>query len=272
MKIISTINEIKDFLKDKNNIGFVPTMGALHNGHVELLKEARNNNKLVVLSIFVNPTQFLEGEDLDKYPRTFEADKRVASLCDVDVIFYPDINEMYGNDEISLKAPNVRGSILEGYERPGHFDGVLSVVLKLFNIIKPSHAYFGRKDAQQLALIKLMVDNLFLDINIVEVSTQRDKDGLALSSRNRYLSETDRLEALRISKSLKNATNMIMNKEYSVDVIKDAILNDLSGMQIDYVEIVSREFRYIEQVKIGDSLILIALHVNGTRLIDNMWV
>jgi pantoate--beta-alanine ligase len=272
MKIVSSIQEIRELLQTSQSIGFVPTMGALHNGHVALLKKAREENEIVVLSIFVNPTQFLEGEDLDKYPRTFEADTKVAALCEVDYIFFPEVLQMYGKDEVSLKAPNVRGSILEGYQRPGHFDGVLSIVMKLFNIIKPTRAYFGRKDAQQLALIKLMVDNLFLDVTIIEVATQRDQEGLALSSRNRYLSSEEKQEALKISRSLKQATNMIMAKEYCVDVIKAMILNELDGMQIDYVEIVNRNFEYIDRIEVGNSLILIALHVNTTRLIDNMWV
>lgn len=273
MKVITKTVELKAHLSEVNgSVGFVPTMGALHKGHLSLLEESVKENSFTVLSIFVNPTQFLDGEDLDKYPRTFEADSKIAQLCGVDVIFYPDVKEIYSADEISVKAPNIRGSILEGYERPGHFDGVLSVVLKLFNIVKPNSAYFGKKDAQQLFLIKQLVDNIYLDINIVEMTTYRDEDGLALSSRNRYLSETQRQEALKLPNALHRASSLILEKEFTCSTIKQSILRDLKPLHVDYVEIVNREFEYISEIELGNTLILVALHVGSTRLIDNLYI
>lgn len=161
MKILKTIEELKEIRKTINlSVGFVPTMGALHDGHISLIKQAREENDVVIVSIFVNPTQFLPGEDLDKYPKKDEADKKICEMCKVDYVFMPEISTMYQKEEVLIKAPNI-SYILEGESRPGHFDGVLQVVLKLFNLTKPTNAYFGKKDAQQLALIQQMVKNLF---------------------------------------------------------------------------------------------------------------
>jgi len=195
MIIIKTTKELQNYTKNINKtIGFVPTMGALHEGHVSLIKQARTENEILIVSIFVNPTQFLQGEDFDKYPNKYEADKKICELTNTDVLFMPEINTMYEEDEIGITAPKIRGFILEGLTRPGHFDGVLQIVLKLFNLVKPTNAYFGKKDAQQLALIKQMTKNLFLDINIVECEIIRDENGLALSSRNAYLSQIEKKE------------------------------------------------------------------------------
>jgi pantoate--beta-alanine ligase len=148
MKIIASANALKEYLRKQNTtIGYVPTMGALHEGHIALIKEARKNNELVVVSIFVNPTQFLAGEDLDKYPRRDEADKKICQLAGVDVLFMPQAKTLYFDDEVKIVAPNVRGYVLEGATRPGHFSGVLRVVMKLLNIVRPTNAYFGKKDA-----------------------------------------------------------------------------------------------------------------------------
>jgi len=168
MIIIEQISKLKEELQKKSlSIGFVPTMGSLHKGHISLIKKARENNDIVVVSIFVNPTQFLVGEDLDKYPRKDEADKKICELCEVDYLFMPNINTMYDKDEVLIKAPSLKSFILEGEKRAGHFDGVLQIVLKLFNIVNPTNAYFGKKDAQQLFLIEQMVKNLYLNVNIV---------------------------------------------------------------------------------------------------------
>ncbi len=168
MKIISSPLELKEYLTTiKKNlpqtVGFVPTMGALHEGHITLIKRARAENEIVVVSIFVNPTQFLAGEDLDKYPRRDEADKKICELSGVDILFFPHAKDMYGEDEVSLLAPKVRGYVLEGTSRPGHFNGVLTVVMKLLHLVNPHRAYFGKKDAQQLNLIQLMVQQMFMD-------------------------------------------------------------------------------------------------------------
>lgn len=273
MKIISNPYELKGYLKDNTKtIGFVPTMGALHEGHISLIKNARKNNELVVVSIFVNPTQFLAGEDLDSYPRKDAADKRICELSGVDVLFFPSANDIYGEDEVSLLAPNVRGFVLEGYSRPGHFNGVLTVVMKLLNIVNPTNAYFGKKDAQQLNLIMLMVKQLFMDVNIVSVDTVRESDGLAMSSRNAYLDKVQRREALKISSSLQFATKMIGKKIFDSKEIVSAIRETLQPLEIFYVEILDREFNQISQVEIGNTIILVEVKVGTTRLLDNIWL
>jgi len=271
MKIISNPYELRKILKDKKNIGFVPTMGALHEGHLSLIKKAREENEIVVVSIFVNPTQFLEGEDLDKYPKKLEADAKICELAGVDYIFAPNINDMYSEDEVLIKAPKIRGYILEGHFRPGHFDGVLQIVLKLFNIVKPQKAYFGKKDAQQLALIKQMVKNLFLDIEIIEGETIREKTGLALSSRNVYLNEEEKKRALSISKALKLAAKLSL-KEKDTKKLKEEMLKVLDVDKLQYIAFVDRDFNYISKIKEKNSIILIAAFVGNTRLIDNIYI
>jgi pantoate--beta-alanine ligase len=273
MKIISAPMELKKVLKGKKvSVGFVATMGALHEGHISLIQKAKKDNEIVVVSIFVNPTQFLKGEDLDKYPRKDEADKEICKLCGVDILFFPKVSDMYQKDEVSLLAPPVRGFVLEGASRPSHFNGVLSVVMKLLNIVNPTRAYFGKKDAQQLNLIMLMVKHLFMDIEIIAVDTVREKDGLALSSRNVYLSDEQRKEALKISASLKEASNMVAKKIYNTKTIKEKIVSILEPLEIFYVEILNRDFELIDEVIIGDSIILIEVKVGSTRLLDNIWI
>ena len=273
MKIISNPLELKIYLRNKNQtIGFVPTMGALHEGHIALIKKAREFNELVVVSIFVNPTQFLKGEDLDKYPSKEEADKKICELAGVDILFFPHADDIYGDDEVSLVAPSVRGFVLEGFSRPGHFNGVLTVVMKLLNIVEPTNAYFGKKDAQQLNLISLMVKQLFMSVNIVAVDTVRESDGLAMSSRNVYLSKEERVQALKISASLKMAGEMVQkNILDSKEIIKNMRVC-LSTLDIFYVEILNRDFELIQSVKIGDTIILIEVKVGQTRLLDNIWL
>lgn len=273
MKIISNPLELKNELKNNTKtIGFVPTMGALHEGHITLIKEARKNNELVVVSIFVNPTQFLKGEDLDKYPRKDEADRKICELSGVDILFFPHADDMYGKDEVSLLAPNVRGFVLEGYSRPGHFNGVLTVVNKLLNIVNPTNAYFGKKDAQQLNLIMLMVKQLFMDVNIVPVDTVRESDGLAMSSRNAYLSKEQRLEALKISSSLQIAFGLVNKGVLDSHEIIRKMREKLDPLEIFYVEIVNRDFELIEEVEIGNTVILVEVKVGTTRLLDNIWL
>jgi len=273
MKIITTIKELQIAIKkESKSIGFVPTMGALHEGHLSLIKQSRKENKTVVVSIFVNPTQFLKGEDLSSYPSKNEADIKICELAGVDILFMPNINTMYSNEEINISAPLNRGFILEGFSRPGHFDGVLQIVLKLFNLVQPTNAYFGKKDAQQLALIKQMVKNLFLPINIVECEIIRDENGLALSSRNVYLSKTEKVVALNISKSLKEATRLILEGQKSIDLIISHMKEILKDTDIEYVQIVSRDFKYLNTYEAQNSIILVATKVGKTRLIDNLWI
>ena len=273
MKIISDALELKTYLATlRKSIGFVPTMGALHDGHLSLIKEAKKECEFVVVSIFVNPTQFLAGEDLEKYPSRNEADKKICQLAGVDLLFMPHVKDIYGRDEVSLMAPNVRGYVLEGATRPGHFNGVLTVVNKLFNIVNPDKAYFGKKDAQQLNLITLMVKQLFMSVEIVPVDTVRESDGLALSSRNVYLSKEQRQEALKISKALYEASKMVSRGELDVAQIKEAMQSILEPLEIGYVEILNRDFEMIEEIKIGESIILVEALVGTTRLLDNIWL
>jgi len=273
MIIARTAVELRAALDSKTgSIGFVPTMGALHIGHRTLIEKARESNEIVVVSIFVNPTQFLAGEDLSKYPRREEADFKICELSGVDILFYPDVNAMYGSDEVSVKAPDVRGYILEGAVRPGHFDGVLSVVIKLLNLVDATRVYFGKKDAQQLALITQMVENFFMRVEIIAVDTVRESDGLALSSRNVYLSQEDRIEALKLSASLKHSTHLVMQGMRKSDDITNEMLAILKPLNVEYVTIVNRRFEAIPEVVIGDTIVLVAARVGSTRLIDNVWM
>ena len=264
----------KERAKLKGSVGFVPTMGALHEGHISLIKKARANNEHVIVSIFVNPTQFLEGEDLDKYPRKDAADIAICKKAGVDILFMPTIDSVYNKDELLITAPKIRGFILEGAKRPGHFDGVLQIVLKLFNIVTPTNAYFGKKDAQQLALITQMVKDYFLNVNIVPCEIIRDTKGLALSSRNVYLSQEEYQKALSLSKALRVAVNLINKGELNCIAIKEEMAKVLEPnvTKLDYIAIVDREFNNIEKVEINNSIILIAAFVGKTRLIDNIWV
>lgn len=273
MKIISTPFELKEYLKnERRTVGFIPTMGALHEGHRALILRAKEENEVVVVSVFLNPTQFLKGEDLEKYPKKDEADKLICKLSGVDVLFFPQASDMYGEDEVSLLAPKVRGYILEGESRPGHFNGVLTVVMKLLNIVNPTRAYFGKKDAQQLNLITLMVKQLFMSVTIVAVDTVREKDGLALSSRNAYLSTQERQESLKIATSLRSATAMVMRGVLDANAIVENMREILAPLEISYVTIVNREFAQISQVELGNSIILVEVFVGSTRLLDNIWL
>ena len=273
MKIISTPSDLKEYLRTKKStIGFVPTMGALHDGHISLIKNAKKENELTVVSIFVNPTQFLKGEDLDKYPSKHEADKKICELCGVDILFMPTADTIYLQDEVSLQAPKIRAYVLEGETRPGHFSGVLTVVMKLLNIVNPTNAYFGKKDAQQLNLIDLMVKQLFMSVKIVAVDTVRESDGLALSSRNIYLSKEERKEALKISSSLHMASKMILQNNLDVKEIKTTMLKILTPLDVSYVAILNKEFEIINSVEIGNTVILVEALVGNTRLLDNIWL
>lgn len=278
MKIVRTPRELKDLLKElkaegnDHSVGFVPTMGALHHGHLRLIESSVQDNAISVVSIFVNPTQFLEGEDLDKYPRKFEADEKICKVAGVDVLFYPHIEDMYGEDEIKIVAPNVRAYVLEGHMRPGHFDGVLTVVMKLLNIVNPNRAYFGKKDAQQLALITQMTMNYFMDVQIVPKDTVRESDGLAMSSRNVYLSTDERQDALKISQSLQHASKLVLKGIRDTRTMMQEMHGVMEGLDVEYIAIVSRAFVPLEQVESGNTIILVAARLGATRLIDNIWI
>lgn len=272
MKVLKTIEELQSIRKTiSKSVGFVPTMGALHNGHVSLIKQAKYENDIVIVSIFVNPTQFLPGEDLDAYPRRDEADKKICEMCKVDYLFMPEISTMYGKEEVLIKAPN-KSYILEGKTRPGHFDGVLRVVLKLFNLTQPTNAYFGKKDAQQLSLITQMVKDLFLPINIVPCEIVREEDGLALSSRNVYLDSKQRIDALLISKSLYMAGSLIASGERDVQAVKNKIYEVMKTLDVEYVAIVDKEFNEIKVIEPKNTVILVVARFGNTRLLDNIWL
>ena len=275
MVVAKSYEEFKKARADlKGSVDFVPTMGALHNGHISLIKRAKQESDFVVVSIFVNPTQFLEGEDLDKYPRKDKEDIEICQKEGVDIVFMPTIDSIYNKDELKISAPKIRGFILEGAKRPGHFDGVLQIVMKLFNIVKPTKAYFGKKDAQQLALITQMERDYFLDIKIVPCEIVRDSDGLALSSRNVYLSKEERKRALSLSKALFRAKELI--KEGKLDTVliqkemEQILLPNVD--KLDYIAFVNRDFHQISQIEPNNTIILVAAFVGKTRLIDNIWV
>ncbi len=269
------IDPIK-LLKYRNSlnkkVGFVPTMGALHEGHISLIKQSVKENDQTIVSIFVNPTQFLVGEDLDSYPSKLEADLKICSLAGVDMVFIPQIEDIYQKDELLITAPLIKGFILEGYNRPGHFDGVLQVVLKLLNITKPTNAYFGKKDAQQLFLITKMAKHLFLDTTIVACDIVRENDGLAMSSRNIYLNPKERLQALSLSNSLKESTKLVIKDIKDTNILKEKMREILSECEIEYIEIVDRDFNLMKTVELNNTIILVAAKVGTTRLIDNIWI
>ncbi|MEK2646985.1 pantoate--beta-alanine ligase [Bdellovibrio sp. BCCA] len=228
IQVLRSPQEFKTWRWGKHgSIGFVPTMGALHEGHESLLKRAYDDNDFVVLSIFVNPTQFNDPNDLEKYPKTWEADLAMAERNGVDAIFYPKYSDMYPDNYRYKVTENEYSKLLDGAHRPGHFDGVLSVVMKLFNIVSPTKAYFGEKDFQQMTLIKGMVDSFFMNLEIVPVPTMREKDGLAMSSRNTRLSPEERAKAPAIykaiteSKSAEEAAAKLNSQGFVVDYVTD---------------------------------------------------
>jgi pantoate--beta-alanine ligase len=258
----------------KGSIGFVPTMGALHRGHLSLIQRAIDENDHVIVSIFVNPTQFLPGEDLDSYPRREKADMEICERAGVKLLYMPAIDDIYEDDELRIEAPAIRGYILEGADRPGHFGGMLQVVMKLLNITRPHRAYFGKKDAQQLSLISQMVRNYFMDVDIVACDIVRDDDGLALSSRNVYLDRGDRERALSIPRSLRVAAELFSRGEKRSEIIIEKMREVLSPSvdSIQYIAVVDRDFEPLDELIENDTIVLVAVKVGSTRLIDNIWL
>jgi pantoate--beta-alanine ligase len=273
MKIISNPQELKNYVNvNDKTIGYVPTMGALHDGHISLINEAKKNNDIVIVSIFLNPTQFSKNEDLDKYPKKDEEDKKICELAGVDILFFPSACDIYTKDEVSVLSPNIRGFVLEGQTRPSHFNGVLTVVMKLLNIVNPTRAYFGKKDAQQLNLITLMVKQFFMNVEIIPIDTVREEDGLAMSSRNIYLDDKQRRDALKISSSLYLGADMVSNNVLDVKEITNKIRKHLEPLEIFYVEILNRNFEPIQSIEMQNSIILVEVKVGKTRLLDNIWL
>lgn len=277
MKVVGTIKEVRELVKEwkKNGetVGFVPTMGYLHEGHGSLITKARENNDKVVVSIFVNPMQFGPTEDLDSYPRDLEKDSKFCESLGADLIFHPEPEEMYHDDFSSYVDMSVLTEELCGLSRPVHFRGVCTVVTKLFNIVQPDNAYFGQKDAQQLAIIKHMVHDLNMDINVVGCPIVREEDGLAKSSRNTYLSPEERKAALILSKTVKLAKELIDAGEKDADVVVAKMKENIETepmAKIDYVKAVNGLTMQQQKEIKAPMLIAMAVYIGKTRLIDNM--
>ncbi|EHI99987.1 Pantothenate synthetase [Clostridium sp. DL-VIII] len=274
--LVKEIRELRSLIKawkrEGLSIGYVPTMGALHEGHESLIKRAVEENDKVVVSVFVNPTQFGPNEDYNSYPRDINRDMEICINAGAAIVFNPEPSEMYyDNKSTSVKVSNLT-SVLCGAKRPGHFDGVCLVVSKFFNIVTPDKAYFGEKDAQQVAVIKRMVRDLNIDVEIVACPIIREEDGLAKSSRNTYLSDDERKAALVLSRSLGVAKEALNHGERNANAIKEIIreeINKESLAKIDYVEIVDSESLENVQKIEKNILIPIAVYIGKTRLIDN---
>lgn len=276
MKIITTIQEIRDIAvkaKHKGSVGYVPTMGALHEGHGSLIKKAREENDTVIVSVFVNPIQFGPGEDYEAYPRDIEKDGKFCENLGVDYIFHPSPEEMYPkNFGFRVVPPDNMTHILCGITRPIHFTGVATVLAKFFTVIRPTKAYFGQKDVQQVAIVKAMVEDLNLNLDIVPCPIVRENDGLAKSSRNTYLTTGERQAATVLSRALKLALNEAKNGNRDAENIKQKVVEEIQKeplAKIDYVEIL--RFSNFERVKNveKDTFMAMAVYIGNTRLIDN---
>jgi len=278
MIFIKKIKEMKSYTKEKKRegktIGFVPTMGYLHQGHLSLIKKAKEDCEVVVVSIFVNPTQFGRGEDYERYPRNLERDRKLCQEEGVDVIFTPDVKEIYPQGcSTFIEVEGRISSILEGASRPGHFRGVTTVLAKLFHIISPDYSYFGEKDYQQALIVKKMVKDLNFNLQIFVLPTAREEDGLAVSSRNSYLNKEERREAGILYRSLISAKEKIRRGErdshYLISFMKNLIEKEPLA-EIDYIAVVNP--KTLEEVKkINEEVFLVlAVNIGKTRLIDNM--
>ncbi|MGL1935135.1 MAG: pantoate--beta-alanine ligase [Fibrobacterales bacterium] len=277
MKVIRSADALARYvasIKTKSqSIGFVPTMGALHSGHYSLVEKSVSQNDVTIVSIFVNPLQFGPTEDLATYPRTFKEDSLGLKIRGVAVLFFPEYQKFYTDSHQTYVTNRAVQHLYCGGYRDGHFDGVLTVVSKLFNCVQPNRAYFGRKDYQQAYLIKKMVVDLSYPIKIVLGATVREKSGLAMSSRNEYLSQEDRMSALAISKGLSKAYQLQREKPHTVTQLKDVVaaaIEKSTCREIQYVEVVSRETLLPLTGKVTEkAVILVAAFYGATRLIDN---
>ncbi|OWY38606.1 pantoate--beta-alanine ligase [Xenophilus sp. AP218F] len=275
MEIIRTVAAMRAWRKQAGKLAFVPTMGNLHQGHLALVKEARRQADKVVVSIFVNRIQFGQGEDFDAYPRTFEADCEKLRAAGVDALFFPDERELYPRvkQDFNVEPPHIQNELCGAF-RPGHFRGVATVVSKLFNIVQPDVACFGKKDFQQLHVIRMMVDDLNIPVAIVPVDTGRADDGLALSSRNGYLSAEERAEAPRLYRELTRIHDALKDGSQDYAGLEQAARDELAaaGWAVDYVEV--RQADTLEIAHAGEKrlVVLAAARLGRTRLIDNIEV
>ena len=274
MQIFKTTIELKRFLdscrENNNQIALVPTMGGLHDGHLKLVDRAKTLADVVVVSIFVNPTQFARGEDFEDYPNTLSSDQKNLESKRVDVLFLPNKEEIYpGGMKTDYKVGEI-GQILCGAFRPSHFDGVAQVVKRFFEIVGPDYSIFGEKDYQQLLIIKSLVKNLDLKINIESVPTQREKDGLAMSTRNQYLSDEDRKKAPNFYNKLNNLKRSILTSK-SASLSKFETINELSEeFEVEYLEVLDANNLKKIETKTSEIIIISAIRFGGTRLIDNI--
>ena len=272
MLVAKTVAEIRTWRQNvRGKVGFIPTMGYLHDGHLSLIQQAKNENDLVVVSIFVNPKQFGPKEDFASYPRDTARDLQFLNDAKVDVVFLPELEEMYPAGFESKVSVTGLSKKLEGKRRPGHFDGVATIVSKLFNIVHPQKAYFGQKDAQQVVVMKKMVSDLQFPLSIIVGKTIREKDGLALSSRNVFLSDAERKQAAVLFQSLQFAQKLFSHGEFSALKIKNAMqkLIKTTEGKIDYISIADPEsLKEVSSLKKG-TIVSLAVYYGETRLIDN---
>ncbi|MDU9718832.1 pantoate--beta-alanine ligase [Helicobacter pylori] len=276
MRVLETIAALREYRKSlEESVGFVPTMGALHKGHQSLIERSLKENSHTIVSVFVNPTQFGANEDFSAYPRPLEKDLALCEGLGVNAVFVPKISEMYpyeAKQRLKLYAPKFLSSSLEGAMRKGHFDGVVQVVLKMFHLVNPTRAYFGKKDAQQLLIIEHLVKDLLLDIEIAPCEIARDSDNLALSSRNVYLSGTERKQALAIPKALESIQQAIDKGEKACEKLKKLGLEILKNLEVDYLEFCNHKLEPLKTIEPTNTLVLVAARVGKTRLLDNLWV
>ncbi len=276
MRVLETIATLREYRKSlEESVGFVPTMGALHKGHQSLIERSLKENSHTIVSVFVNPTQFGANEDFSTYPRPLEKDLALCEGLGVNAVFAPKVSEMYPYEieqRLKLYAPKFLSSSLEGAVRKGHFDGVVQVVLKLFHLVNPTRAYFGKKDAQQLLIIQHLVKDLLLDIEIAPCEIVRDSDHLALSSRNVYLNATQRKQALAIPKALENIKQAIDKGEKACEKLKKLGLEILETLEVDYLEFCNYKLEPLKTIEPANTLVLVAARVGKTRLLDNLWV
>lgn len=279
MEIINSVKELKDKLyihkSQKRSIGLVPTMGALHKGHISLVEKCSKENDITVVSIFVNPTQFNDKKDLERYPRTLEADCKLLGNIKVDIVFAPSVEEIYPEPDTRTFSYPPTDTVMEGKYRPGHFNGVCQIVSKLFDFVEPDKAYFGEKDFQQVAVIKAMVKDKKYSIEIIQCPIIRENDGLALSSRNALLTSQERLIAVNISKVLKNSIEYSLS--HSLNETREWVINQINsieGLKIEYYEIVDGEtLECIENWEDSNYIVgCITVFCGSTpiRLIDNI--